>query len=276
MKKTLEKYVLEYQSTVAKADRCEDSCSDLYSAIHKACKGIASKAIAMCPDIDEFVDEKLQGCLQSFSLDGGPYFKAMFRKALTNKIVDIHRKHERMHKIASVISADGETHDISNTIVDNREKSPEVGLASIEEYELYGKRKRAVLDNLKLNPPNKMSTLLLDQRQRVACRYAPTDRDGVAVGRTSSAWTMQTEIWNTEDEKRQLAEREPFIRLIWDAFARIADDEQATSQTEMVRAISENGCEIPGTTWRKRISRYLKDVRDQVDDETYGFFHSNL
>lgn len=268
--------VIAYQK--AESEGCKQACSELYEAIRANCAHIiksvckANKHTA----IQDFVDEKLLDCLRTFSTEKGGNFRSMYRKSLANQLIDLHRKCKRLRTVSSLKSSEGKLADALDLIPDQREDIFDL-LANKESLAIYRHQKRKLLDRLVLSPAHKMSTLLLDQRQRVASlhggnQFSLDDEPSLSC----RAWVEHVEHWSSTDEVRVLASGEPSILAIWEAFSERADQASAISQSDMHAAITASGGQVAFTTWRKRVSRYLHDVREQVDDEKWAYFHSTL
>lgn len=268
--------VLAYQK--AESEGCKEACSELYEAIRTNCAQIIKRVCKanQHTEIKDFVDEKLLDCLRTFSIDKGENFRSMYRKSLANQLIDLHRKGQRINAISTVKISEGELADAVGLVQDHRGNDFD-SLANEESLAIYRQQKRKLLDGLVLSPAHKMSTLLLDQRQRVASlhggnQFSLDDEPSIGCG----AWVEYVEHWSWTDEVRSLANGEPSILAIWKAFSERADLANATSQSDMHAAITASGGQVAFTTWRKRVSRYLHDVREQVDDEKWAYFHSTL
>lgn len=215
--------------------------------------------------IEEEASSVLGKCLMKFG--GGTSFRGYFRAALHNAARSEWTRRKKLQDF--VID---EHDEATNAECRQTDEVAEKTMALNEDIDLYISRKRSLVDQLQLRPAMKMATLLLDQRLRCA-KLVRT-----SVPTRFSDWIERHESWKPDDYKRFVdSANGPSINSVWNAFA--TDLESRTdpvTQELMVKSIVARGGKVSLETWRQRVCRYLKSVKDQVDEEEYRYFYPHV
>lgn len=258
----LETIVTQFQEA-ARANH-QHACTDIFPRARALCRAVVLQVqrgfSGMGSFVEDVADEKLADCLLAFqpNLPGG--FRAFYRKALTNAAIDEYRRAQRLRHqewIDDVASAEQDVASACNLD---------------EQLRTYAIRKRRLVDALRFSPIFKLSTLLLDQRQRTARMYAPFRE--IHPEQSTCTRVESLERWHDADPARRLADAEPSVGEVWACFAETAESRaDPLEQRDLVAAIARAGARIELPTWRQRVARYIHDVRDQLDQEELRFFH---
>lgn len=262
MKDELEIAVSRFQE--AALNRDEAACLDLYPSIKRLCqpviRSVQSRVGPMRDFLDEITDQALANALGG--CESAVNFKGYYRRALTNQVISETRKRKRRKEVTS------EDKLLSTAVSDDAEDASCLD----EKMTLYGDRKRKIIDQLTLKPSHKLSTLLVDQRQRMSrIQYHSKGPQS-----KPNSWRIRVEryeCWNHSDRQRLLASSEPMIDPIWHLFAEGVESQQwEPSQEGTVNAIGIAGCNIRQMAWRQRVSRYLRDVEEELDQQDWKYF----
>jgi len=220
--------------------------------------------------IEEIADEKTLHCLNKFDVTSPGHFLAFIKVALNRAAITEYKRHSERFRTG--------TEATQNAFDSSPAPESSMGVDEIEQaLHLYAQRKRALVDQLSLKPEFQMSTLLLDQRQRMARLHykfihfePPSER--------LSDWLETIELWRAEDAVRLLQVDEPTVGDVWKECAfRINNDSARVEQADMVAAIRTVGKKgIASATWRQRVCRYMKNVKDQTDFQERQLFHPSV
>jgi DNA-directed RNA polymerase specialized sigma24 family protein len=258
----LETKIVRFQTAALEGRR--DECTDLFPEIKGDCRNVVIQVSRSYSQLGSFVedvaDEVLVDCINAYKQLGFT-FRAFYRKSLTNRAVDEHRGRRRLRY--------GMEFD-KTAAPENPSPTEEVR----ELLELYAVRKRRLLDQIGnlFQPRAKFSTLLLDQRHRMA-NVSATSRH-MDCDKSPSEWVEQLEKWHVDDHERELDIGEPKLGAIWTNFAPFIDNGRGhISQRELVAAIANCGAQVEVAAWRQRVCRYVHDLRDQLDDQELVYFH---
>lgn len=262
---TLSEQVNQYQIAVAAND--QEAKSQLYEAILKQCAGVEGRVASRITDpslsLEDISGSVFDRCLQK--PDAARNFLAYYQRALTNGVLSEYRKRKMIEW--------SDNYDKQATV---SEEAKEAELN--EALSVYRDRKRKLLDTLLplLKPIAQYSTLLIDQRQRIVSLQRTLNHLPISKPfATAESWIEHFESWRPEDSRRPLATGESTVGEIWDFFSKSLHGQEEASRDDVVEAIVEAGTSINGATWRKRISRYLASVRDQVDGQEWLLFHAS-
>jgi hypothetical protein len=121
-----------------------------------------------------------------------------------------------------------------------------------------------------------MSTLLIDQRRRLCVKCAALLSEEFSL--IPSEEIPKLEVWRSRDDQRQLSSTEKItLQQIWLAFGKKIDESpESCCPKDLLEVAFDLGIHsITESGWRKRVSRYLFDVRDQLDEYELQFFHVN-
>jgi len=269
MDENLEQLVRQFQQ--ASELRDNHTMSKVYEEIRRLCSGMVRIVAGTITDsrisIDEFEHEVFQNCLKQ--PPAAQNFRAYYRKALIHKLNDMYRTFKKSKNDLPIEEYQEKTDYVHP--LDTPEVERNDALA------IYRDRKRKVLDELAetIRPISQFSTLLLDQRQRVIdLQRSLKDLEASKPFSSAKNWIEHFEVWQRDDGLRLLAPGEQAVGEIWNRFSQRLEREKVADRDDMIEAIVEVGTRMNGTAWRKRVSRYLASVRDQVDDQEWLLFHA--
>ncbi len=260
----------------------EELCTDLYQQIKNETDPVADRVEASMrtAEVADFRDEKLQQImnnLENIKGDTNAAFKAYYRRALTNQAKSVLKKKKktqlRQQSLDQAHSMEDRAPQISNT--DSGEPTK-----TSEKLAAYTRRKRELIDALKLKPSHRKAHLLLDQRQRMTDMLLRKHQEHSEQHYTDyiadeefKKECEQYESWQVNEPDLLLQNNEPAIGDIWQSYAHLVKNQpDFRNQDAMVASIRQEGHEIAKATWRQRVSRYLRDVKDQLDEEEFTYF----
>jgi len=259
---SIEQTVRNFQ--VAAASGRQDDCTELYSQIRQDCCPVMASVYTRYRNLGTFVeeigDQKLSDCLLSFVTGD---FKAYLRRALTNAADTEYKRRKRFD----------DSKDPEET-KNNRLEKEKLRLDELEEQRSrYATRKRKLIDQLSFLSSKKLSTLLLDQRWRMAAKAAKSADASMAYA--PSGWVEKSELWHGNDERRFYDGKfTPYLQQVWNCFGARLDAEPADlTQRHMVLAIEEAGGFVTSVAWRQRVCRCLTDVEAHVSQPEWKLFH---
>lgn len=249
----------ESERCKAQGERDEFLCARLYKQLDSAGQRVLSSVCSshnrVAGEIREAYPAKLLSAIKAVAeTKEHRSFLGFLRTALTNVAMDCYRKEISARKYQSRHTQHlDRTEDIKAL------------------WESYVTRKRELIDDLHLG--QYMPVLLLDQRQRMAKFQSAFP---VATGGSLSQTCEQLEIWNEEDPDRSLSSGSlAKIGEIWSDFAEtINKSPKASNQIGLCRVIRNTGESVTNANWRRRVSRCLGKLREEITNEAdLRFFH---
>lgn len=262
---SLDELVVQFQAAKERNDntsvdflcrKIDSHCAHLISSIRQKWYGLRLF-------IEDISNSKLYGCLCAFNPDDGGSFQGYFRQSLNNAVLDELRRRKR-----SKTKQSEEIDNVASSNFDTVEFNDEIE----SKFESYARNKREILDKLDRMTRNRMATLLLDQRQRMARLYESLDYYRVKQTSTSR-WLETVEIWRADDPLIPVQTNEATVGQVWDIYSKMLDEDgQRVLQSDMVEAIAKSGSPVSDASWRQRVSRYLRDVREQLDEASQQYF----
>ena len=258
----------------------EELCTDLYQQIKNETDPVADRVEASMrtAEVADFRDEKLQQImnnLENIKGDTNAAFKSYYRTALTKQACDVLRKKKklRLQSLEQAHNMEDQAPQISNT-------NPEERSGKNEKLAAYTRRKRELIDALELKPLQRKAHLLIDQRQRMTDMLLRRHQEHSEQHYTDYIADAefkkdceQYESWQINEPELLLQNNEPAIGDIWQSYAHLVKNQpDFRNQDAMVASIRQEGHEIAKATWRQRVSRYLRDVADQLDEEEFTYF----
>lgn len=141
----------------------------------------------------------------------------------------------------------------------------------------YAERKRSLIDGLHSSSAARVTTLLTDQRQRMARLLDSSEYPRVEI----TALTERRELWSVEDAERDIdtglrkqpAAGTPTLAGVWEAMSdRVRTSQQDIGQQLVVDAIGDCGGSVSHQTWRQRVKRYMDELDRQLDPQDLLLF----
>lgn len=265
---------------VASTEGDEQLCTDLYQQIKSETDSVADQVEARMRNagVADFRDEKLQQIinnLENIKGDTNAAFKSYYRTALTNQASDVLRKKKRLRlqSLEQAHNMEDQAPQIANT-------NPEEGSGKNEKLAAYTRRKRELIEALELKPLHRKAHLLIDQRQRMTNlllrkhqEHGEQHYTDYVADEEFKKDCEQYESWQINEPDMLLQNNEPAIGAIWQSYAHLVKNQPSfRNQDAIVASIRREGHEITKATWRQRVSRYLRDVADQLDEQEFTYF----
>ena len=285
----LNKTAWDLQAAKQHNPRNEDLCAELYSKIETACaETTESVAVtfrcSLGSWVDDIADMQLQHCIEAFPSKSGANFKAYYRIGLINKAISELRKREKRPRETS-LSEGMDPLEHAKRVDDENQPAGEQEVADREAaIKNFASRKRNLINQIRWSSAE-LPVMLLDQRRRMAKSFSQqlqedekkrkANKETLLPNMLVSQWCEQTERWLDNEPDLTLTTNDATIQDCYKVVA-VEWDSAETERYFRTKYLSETVqqlSELSKPAFRRRVSRYMQRVRDELDHCEMLLFH---